>query len=92
MSAPRLQAAPDGGLTVDWDDLHIAFSAALLRARCRCAFCRSAELKGLLSAVPADIAVVGLAAMGYGVQLQFSDGHQRGIYPWAYLRELALSG
>jgi DUF971 family protein len=21
----------------------------------------------------------------------FSDGHERGIYPWAYLRELNLS-
>jgi len=92
MSAPRLQTADDGGLSVEWDDQRSVFSAALLRARCRCAFCRSAGLKGLLSAVPADIAVVGLATMGYGVQLQFSDGHQRGIYPWAYLRELALSG
>ncbi|HYQ49053.1 MAG TPA: DUF971 domain-containing protein, partial [Pseudomonas sp.] len=25
---------------------------------------------------------------GYGVQLVFSDGHERGIYPWPYLREL----
>ncbi|MDA3875695.1 MAG: gamma-butyrobetaine hydroxylase-like domain-containing protein [Halothiobacillus sp.] len=26
---------------------------------------------------------------GYGVQIIFQDGHDRGIYPWAYLRELA---
>jgi DUF971 family protein len=26
---------------------------------------------------------------GYGVQLVFDDGHERGIYPWSYLRELA---
>ncbi|WP_413049183.1 gamma-butyrobetaine hydroxylase-like domain-containing protein [Pseudomonas phoenicis] len=25
---------------------------------------------------------------GYGVQLVFSDGHDCGIYPWDYLREL----
>jgi DUF971 family protein len=23
-----------------------------------------------------------------GLNLVFSDGHRRGIYPWAYLREL----
>ncbi|WP_130911983.1 gamma-butyrobetaine hydroxylase-like domain-containing protein, partial [Pseudomonas sp. Sample_9] len=27
----------------------------------------------------------------YGVQLVFSDGHQRGIYPWAYLAQLDSS-
>jgi DUF971 family protein len=27
----------------------------------------------------------------YGVQLVFSDGHDRGIYPWTYLRELTQS-
>jgi DUF971 family protein len=25
------------------------------------------------------------------VQLVFSDGHARGIYPWAYLAELAAT-
>lgn len=33
----------------------------------------------------ADIRLVGT----YAVQLVFSDGHDRGIYPWSYLRELA---
>ena len=27
--------------------------------------------------------------MGYGVQIEFSDGHARGIYPWRYLSELS---
>nr|WP_234825174.1 gamma-butyrobetaine hydroxylase-like domain-containing protein [Cupriavidus necator] len=26
--------------------------------------------------------------MGYGVQIVFSDGHDRGIYPWRYLQAL----
>ncbi|MEZ2143418.1 gamma-butyrobetaine hydroxylase-like domain-containing protein [Bradyrhizobium sp. DN5] len=25
----------------------------------------------------------------YALRLSFSDGHDRGIYPWSYLRELA---
>jgi prepilin-type processing-associated H-X9-DG protein len=26
---------------------------------------------------------------GYAVNLGFSDGHARGIFPWVYLRDLA---
>lgn len=26
-----------------------------------------------------------MVPMGYGVQLVFSDGHDRGIFPWAWL-------
>lgn len=34
---------------------------------------------------PSDICVQAINAQGYGVQLIFSDGHDRGIYPWDYL-------
>ncbi|RUW64645.1 gamma-butyrobetaine hydroxylase-like domain-containing protein, partial [Mesorhizobium sp. M4B.F.Ca.ET.049.02.1.2] len=27
----------------------------------------------------------------YAIRLVFSDGHDRGIYPWSYLREIADS-
>ena len=26
--------------------------------------------------------------MGYGIQIVFDDGHDRGIYPWVYLQTL----
>jgi DUF971 family protein len=29
--------------------------------------------------------------MRYGVQIVFSDAHERGIYPWAYLRTLGAA-
>ena len=32
-----------------------------------------------------DVHVVG----GYAINLAFSDGHDRGIYPWTYLRLLS---
>jgi DUF971 family protein len=35
------------------------------------------------------VAVSGFAPMGYGVQLRFSDGHDKGVFPWAYLAEIA---
>jgi DUF971 family protein len=56
-----------------------------------CAQCRSARRKG--AAIKADESVSVIDAVPYGpnaVQLVFSDGHSRGIFPFAYLRELAL--
>jgi DUF971 family protein len=35
------------------------------------------------------VQVVEVNAQGYGLQLIFSDGHDRGIYPWPYLAQLA---
>lgn len=39
--------------------------------------------------VPPDVRITAIEPAGYGVQLVFSDGHARGIYPWAYLNALA---
>ena len=33
-----------------------------------------------------EIELVG----SYAINIAFSDGHDRGIYPWAYLREIAI--
>jgi DUF971 family protein len=38
--------------------------------------------------VDARVQVIELNPQGYGLQLVFSDGHERGIYPWAYLSAL----
>ena len=35
----------------------------------------------------ADVRAVG----NYALQLVFSDGHERGIFPWGYLRELGAA-
>jgi DUF971 family protein len=35
------------------------------------------------------VRVTAFGPTGYGVQLVFSDGHARGIFPWAYLASLA---
>ncbi|MCQ9375264.1 DUF971 domain-containing protein [Methyloversatilis sp. XJ19-13] len=77
-------------LHIEWDDdTESALSHALLRQRCRCAFCTKAARAG---AAPEDCTEVALTEVhemaGTGVNLVFSDGHRRGIYPWAYLREL----
>jgi DUF971 family protein len=77
-------------LTVHWQDGRVnEFDHATLRAACPCSACRRIRLQGETVAAPDDVAVFGIQSMGYGIQLVFSDGHERGIYPWAYLEALA---
>ena len=59
-----------------------------LRRQCPFSKCRAFRLKGLTVQVDPRVRVVGVNAQGYGVQLVFSDGHERGIFPWAYLAGL----
>ena len=59
-----------------------------LRGACPCSQCRAAKLRGGIAVVREDVRVERIEVQGYGVQLVFSDGHERGIYPWAYLRDL----
>lgn len=60
-----------------------------LRGACPCAKCRAARIQGYIPLVNVDVELIAMNPMGYGVQMVFSDGHDRGIYPWSYLRELA---
>jgi DUF971 family protein len=68
----------------------LAIGAPRLRAACRCADCRRERIDR--DADPdtdgvtiAEVRLVG----GHALNIAFSDGHDRGIYPWSYLRELA---
>ncbi|MFZ5938055.1 hypothetical protein BGP84_19640 [Pseudomonas putida] len=78
----------NGLLTLQWVDTEAVISHARLRGACPCSQCRAAGLQGRVPMVRADIRIERIVAQGYGVQLVFSDGHERGIYPWQYLREL----
>lgn len=81
-------------LSVTWEDGDtVAFPAAVLRDHARDA--RSVRLSVDNWAVPAnaDLTIVKVEAIGnYAVRLAFSDGHDRGIFPWAYLNEIAAAG
>ncbi|WP_060507594.1 gamma-butyrobetaine hydroxylase-like domain-containing protein [Pseudomonas sp. NBRC 111124] len=80
-----------GHLTVQWQDAEQVISHARLRAACPCSQCRAARLGGAIAVVQDDVRVARIEPQGYGVQLLFSDGHQRGIYPWEYLRGLGAA-
>ena len=67
-------------------------SAEPLRAACRCAWCTRDHIDGKFSASFDCITIERVALIGdYAINIAFSDGHARGIYPWVYLRKLALS-
>lgn len=73
-------------LRLRWPDGASALPAARLRAACRCGDCRAGRSRSDGAAVQlTDALPVGR----YALQLVFSDGHDRGIYPWTWLRELA---
>jgi DUF971 family protein len=80
-----------GRLDVLWNDgMRSTLDAPALRSACRCAACESLRRAGTPAAPVAGIALTLLQPIGeFGLQLGFSDGHDRGIYPWAYLHELS---
>lgn len=90
--APHRIRRLDAGLEVEWDTAgHVAFFPAReLRLRCPCAECVE-EMTGrrLLqpASVPADVRPVAAGLVGgYGLRLQWSDGHGTGIYTFEWLR------
>jgi DUF971 family protein len=82
-----------GQLEVLWNDgLHSTLDAPCLRAACRCAACESLRRAGHPAIPAAGITLTLLQPVGeFGLQLGFSDGHDRGIYPWGLLHELSLN-
>jgi prepilin-type processing-associated H-X9-DG protein len=64
--------------------------AERLRAGCRCAWCTRARIDGIFPPSFNSVAVDRLVPVGgYALNIAFSDGHARGIYPWPYLRAIA---
>ncbi|MCU7215645.1 DUF971 domain-containing protein [Pseudomonas sp. VE 196-7] len=76
-------------LRLSWPDgRESLFNHAELRRQCPCSQCRAFRLKGVTPRVDERVCLIEITPQGYGVQLVFSDGHQRGIYPWDYLAQL----
>jgi DUF971 family protein len=82
----------DDGLLIEWDEggHQALYSARALRLACPCAECVE-EMTGrqLLdpAAVPAGVRPVSVGLVGgYGLQVQWSDGHGTGIYTFERLR------
>ena len=68
----------------------LAIGAPRLRAACRCADCRRERIDRDADPDTDDVTIAEVRLVGdHALNIAFSDGHDRGIYPWSYLRELA---
>lgn len=65
--------------------------AGRLRRACRCAGCTRARIDGAFLGSFDDLSIKTIGVIGdYAINIVFADGHARGIYPWEFLRSLAL--
>jgi len=77
-------------LKLVYDDGTVDLTAFSLWKHCRSALALRAELQNSDRSPPATLKIEKIEQIGcYGLNITFSDGNSRGIYPWAYLRELA---
>ncbi|HVU63812.1 MAG TPA: DUF971 domain-containing protein [Phycisphaerales bacterium] len=97
----KLDLKLDRGLTVEWSDGSTSYySIAYLRKMSPSAEMkqlREEQAKNPLTVLPASAAratsgpltALGAEMVGnYAIRIRFSDGHDTGIYSWAYLREI----
>jgi len=92
---PELIELRDRGreLRLRWPDgLERTLGAATLRNACRCASCTHSLRSGDPVRADSQILLQQVAEVGAaGLQFVFSDSHRRGIFPWQYLRQLAIT-
>jgi DUF971 family protein len=83
----------EGLLRVTWEDTESDFPLAFLRRQCECAHCVN-EWTGeqILdpASIPENILIEKMDLVGsYAVRIQWSDGHNSGLFTWKRLRELS---
>jgi DUF971 family protein len=85
-------AGGGAALAIAWSDgAETRIAAETLRRSSRSAQSLRAAIDGGAPAASAALRVVDVRAVGlYAINIRFSDGYDRGVYPWKVLRELAL--
>ncbi len=78
-------------LALTWSDCGTRrLGAEALRHASRAASEIRRQIDGVELAIAPGLHIAAVEPIGnYALRLSFSDGHDRGIYPWSYLRELA---
>lgn len=72
-----------------WENQHIQIlTHQHLRESCQCAFCKTKRFTQQAVNQDTEISITAIYDQGYGVQICFSDGHDKGIFPWQYLKQL----
>ena len=78
---------------ITWQDGHVSvYPARELRLKCPCAGCvdeMTGQLRVLPTNVPQDVHPLKIDLVGrYAISLQWSDGHNTGIYAFDLLRKI----
>jgi DUF971 family protein len=95
----KLSLDAEGQLVIDWNDgQRRTYQVGALRGACPCATCREKRsqppapmpLLPVLSAAEArPLKLLGMKPVGnYAYAIEFSDGHDTGIFTFELLREL----
>jgi DUF971 family protein len=82
--------AAQARLSLRWADGRVAtLTHAQLRAACPCSACRARRRAGESIEPDAQVRITDIEPVGaYALNLAFSDGHRRGIFPFQMLAEL----
>lgn len=72
------------------DDSDKTFTHQQLREACNCAFCKTKRFTHQPVTFDQNVKITEIYDQGYGIQICFSDGHDKGIYPWVYLYQLNI--
>lgn len=81
-------AADRRSLRITWPDgIRQDLKAATLRRMSRSARSESARIAGREADIDPGLTIAGVEAVGvYAINIAFSDGYAKGIYPWSLLR------
>jgi DUF971 family protein len=82
--------AAQGLLALRWPGgKTVTLTHAQLRAACPCSECRARRRAGELVEADEQVRLAAIDPVGvYALNLAFTDGHRRGIYPFQMLAEL----
>ena len=86
------------GIHIDWKDGHHSeYGLTYLRDKCPCASCTGAhgttprppEADNPFQMFKATLKMLGVEPVGnYAIRINWSDGHNSGIYSWEHLRKI----
>jgi len=94
MQPERITLRNDGRhMLVHWPDGRMdSLDAASLWAECPSSLGRRRRMQTDAPDAPEGIRILAVSPVGlYGVNIAFSDGHDRGIFPWPFLEKLGGS-
>jgi len=83
----------EGGLQITWEEDHVGhYLYKPLRTECRCANCVdewTGQRRINPADIPEDIHIKNMSLAGnYALKIEWSDGHNTGMFGWELLREL----